>query len=169
MGFLGALKSLNSLKEDGIIKDYAIAGGYAVSYYLEPSVTYDLDILALIESDNDLHEIYTYFGEKGNRIENVYVIIDGLAVQFFPSYISPLFQASIEDAHKIKIEGVPSKIVRAEYLIALLLNSFRPKDKMRISELLEIVDRRLLDKILRGFGDDKNLLGQRFGKVLETI
>ena len=60
MGFLGALEALNDLKANGIIKDYAIGGGYAANYYLEPSYTYDLDILVLLGSDVNFHAIYGY-------------------------------------------------------------------------------------------------------------
>jgi hypothetical protein len=39
------LQILNSLAESGIINEYAIAGGMAQFYYIEPSVTYDLDLI----------------------------------------------------------------------------------------------------------------------------
>lgn len=48
-----ALKTINTLKEKGLIKDYAIGGGYALNYYIEPILTFDLDIFILIEKDKD--------------------------------------------------------------------------------------------------------------------
>ncbi len=63
MGLLTALETLNGLKGKGIIKDYAIGGGYAVNYYLEPSYTYDLDVLVLLGSDADYHALYQHFRE----------------------------------------------------------------------------------------------------------
>ncbi len=80
------LVTLNDLKEKGVIKDYAIAGGYALVYYLEPSYTYDLDINIILNSEDEFHKLYQYFEEKGNRIESVYIYIDDMAVQFFPGY-----------------------------------------------------------------------------------
>lgn len=44
-----ALRTLNRLKRTGLITDYAIGVGYAVSYYLEPILTYDLDIFILMD------------------------------------------------------------------------------------------------------------------------
>ncbi len=48
-----ALGTLNQLKREGVIKDYAIGGGYAVNYYLEPILTYDLDIFSLVATDKE--------------------------------------------------------------------------------------------------------------------
>lgn len=49
------LQILNRLMELNIIESYAIAGGMAQFYYVEPSVTYDLDlIVSLGAADNPL-------------------------------------------------------------------------------------------------------------------
>lgn len=168
MGFLGALQELNSLIETGIIKDYAIGGGYAVIYYNLPYGTYDLDVLVIFGSEADSRALYKHFKEKGNKIKDVYIYIDDMPVQFFPTYISPLFNSAVREAHKIKIEGIPSKVVTVEYLIALLLNAFRPKDKIRIAELLEKADKKLLDEILGRFDDEKGILHKRFKEVLAS-
>ena len=169
MGLLTALETLNDLKKKSIIKDYAIGGGYAVNYYLEPSYTYDLDVLVLINSDTDYHALYKHFREAGNKIENVYIMIGDLPVQFLPSFISPLFDESIKKARRITVGGVPGKVVRVEYLIALLLVSFRTKDKIHILSLLELADEKVLDEILRRFEDEKTPLCQRLERVLANL
>jgi len=168
MGFLGALEELNGLITAGIIKDYAIHGGYAVIYYTLPYGTYDLDVLVILESEADFRALYKHFREKGNKIEDVHIHIDDMPVQFFPNYISPLFDSAVKEAHKIKVEGVPSKVVKVEYLIALLLGAFRPQDKIRIAELLGKADRKLLDEILERFDDEKGILHKRFKEVLAS-
>ncbi len=169
MGLLAALETLNGLKREGIIKDYAIGGGYAVNYYLEPSYTYDLDLLVLLGSDADYHVLYEHLREAGNKIENIYITIGDLPVQSLPSFISPLFDEAIRKARRITVGGVPSKVIRVEYLIALLLISFRTKDKIRILSLLELTDRKVLDEILRRFEDEKTPLRQRLGRVLANL
>ena len=169
MGLLTALETLNGLKRKGVIKDYAIGGGYAVNYYLEPSYTYDLDVLVLLGSDADYHALYNYFREAGNKIENVYIMIGDLPVQFLPSFISPIFDEAIKKARRITVGGVPSKVVRVEYLIALLLVSFRTKDKIHILSLLELADRKVLDEILGRFEDEKTPLRQRLRRVLANL
>jgi len=169
LGLLTALETLNDLKRKGIIKDYAIGGGYAVNYYLEPSYTYDLDVLVLLSSDAAYRALYKHFREAGNRIENIYVLIGDLPVQFLPSFISPLFHEAIKKARRITVGGVPGKIVRVEHLIVLLLVSFRAKDKIHILSLLELADSKVLDEILRRFEDEKTPLRQRLGRVLANL
>ena len=45
VGMEKALELINQLKKEGLIKDYAICGAIAVSYYTEPVLSLDLDIL----------------------------------------------------------------------------------------------------------------------------
>jgi len=169
VALVGVLEVLNGLKKKGIIRDYAIGGGYAANYYLEPSYTYDLDILVLLDSDTDYHALYKHFRDKGNKIENVYIAIDGTPVQFLPSYISPLFTDAIKRARRITVGGARSKVIGAEHLIALFLVSFRPKDKIRILELWPLVSKRKLDEILERFEDEKTPLRQRLRRVLANL
>lgn len=42
------LKVINGLRRDKIIVDYAIGGGIATVFYVEPILTYDLDIFVLL-------------------------------------------------------------------------------------------------------------------------
>ena len=169
MSFQGVLVTLNDLKKKRVIKDYAIAGGYATSYYLEPAYTYDLDILVLLGSDEDYHSLYEYFRGQGNKVEGIYIHIDDMPVQFFPSFIGKLFDSAIRDARRIKVKGINTKVVTVEYLIALLLKAFRPKDKVRIVELLNKADKSLLNDVLVGCDDEKGLLQTRFKKILTTL
>ncbi|MDI6738957.1 MAG: hypothetical protein QME74_01160 [Candidatus Edwardsbacteria bacterium] len=43
-----AIRVINQLKADDIIKDYAIGGGMAAIYYAETRLTYDLDVFVLL-------------------------------------------------------------------------------------------------------------------------
>lgn len=169
MALTGVLKVLNDLKRKGLIGDYAIGGGYAVNYYLEPSYTYDLDILVLLGSDADYRALYNYFRGQGTKIENVYVVIDNTPVQLFPSYISSLFADAIRKARRITIKGTPGKVVTVEHLIALLLVSFRPKDRIRILELVEQANKGMLNTILGEFEDEKAPLRQRLTRILADL
>ena len=84
------LASLNDLKATGIIEDYAIGGGYAALYYDVQDATYDLDVLVVLPSEADYPKLYEHYRTKGARIENVYVFVEGMPVQFFPNYIHPI-------------------------------------------------------------------------------
>ena len=164
-----ALRTLNQLKREGVIKDYAIGGGYAVNYYLEPILTYDLDIFVLMTTDKEYSALYQYFRSRKYQIRNVYILIEGMPVQFLPSFISPLIDEAIRRAKRIRVKGTPSKVLTVEYLIATLLMAFRPKDKMVIPHLLEQADMRLLNEILGRFSDEKTPLDKRLGRVLESV
>jgi len=164
-----ALRTLNQLKREGVIKDYAIGGGYAVNYYLEPILTYGLDIFVLMTTDKESSALYQYFRSRKYQIENVYIIIEGMPVQFLPSFISPLIDGAVRRAKRIRVKGIPSKVLTVEYLIATLLTAFRPKDKMVIPHLLEQADMRLLNEILGRFGDEKAPLDNRLGRILESL
>jgi len=168
LGLKEVLTTLNKLKQKDIIKDYAIGGGYAVMYYDIPISTYDLDVLAILPSEDDFHRLYEYFRREGAKIEDVYIFINDMPVQFLPNYISPLFNSAIEEANEIDFEGVRSKIVNLEYLIALLLTAFRPKDIIRIRGLLDKADIIVLTKIIKRFDDDKGKLFKRYKKILAS-
>ncbi len=101
MDIPGALGALNELKEKGVIQDYAIGGGYAVIYHNIPYSSYDLDIFAILRSDDDYRAIYQHFREKGNKIEDVFIYIEDTPVQILPN-ISPLYNEAVEQAHQIE-------------------------------------------------------------------
>jgi len=163
-----ALKALNQLKGKGLIEDYAIGGGYAEIYHNIPYSTYDLDIFAIISGEDSfrvLQPIYEYFKEKGNKIKGEHIYIGGMPVQIFPN-ISPLSNNAVEEAHKVEVEGIPTKVVGVEHLIALALVAFRLVDKLRIAKLLEKANMDLLNELLVRFDNEENQLHTRFKEVL---
>lgn len=164
-----ALRTLNQLKREGVIKDYAIGGGYAVNYYLEPILTYDLDIFVLMTTDREYSALYQYFRSRKYQIRDVYITIEGMPVQFLPSFITPLIGEAIRRAKRIRVKGIPSKVLTVEYLIATLLMAFRPKDKMVIPNLLEQADIGLLEEISGRFSNEKTPLDNRLRRVLESL
>ncbi len=95
MGLKDVFTTLNNLVASNIIDDYAIGDGYAVIYYDIPIATYDLDVLVVLSGDDDFHRLYEYFRQEGAKIEDVYIYIDDMPVQFLPNYISPLFNAAL--------------------------------------------------------------------------
>ena len=60
-----ALRTLNQLKETGVIEDYAIGGGYAVIYHAIPYSTSDLDIFVTLRDEDDFHTLNHYYNEEG--------------------------------------------------------------------------------------------------------
>ncbi len=166
MGLKDVLINLNDLKASGIINDYAIGGGYAVIFYDIPLLTYGIDVLVILENEDAFHRLYGHFRGKGAKIENVYIYIGDMPVQFLPDYISPLFRGAVEEANTVEFEGIKSRFVSIEYLILLLLTSFRPKDRIRIRSLTDKASKRLLLKLIERFDDDQKNLNQRYREIL---
>ena len=57
-------------------------------------------------------------------------------MQFVPVF-SPLTEAAVRDAETADFEGVPFRVVRADYLAVIALGVGRPKDFARLLALIE--------------------------------
>ena len=148
------LRAANELVSVGLIKDYALGGALAAIYYTEPVTTYDADIV-LIASDKTLSEgipaIYEHLQSKGWRVEREHLLIKDFPVQFLAA--SGLTEEAVRNAKRIEYEGVPAKVFRPEYIIAIAASVGRHKDFARIEQMLDQVkiDKLLLDDILRRY------------------
>ena len=145
---------LNDLEHDGVVLRYAIAGAMAATFYTEPVLTFDLDAFVLLDSDPgsliSLSPLYEALRERGYREEKECVVIEGLPVQFLPAYNS-LIEEALLGAREINYEGVPTRFVRAEHLVAICLQTGRAKDRARVALLREQseLDLRFLADVLR--------------------
>lgn len=188
--FRGAITAVNNLKKEKVISDYAVFGGYAVTHYLSPAYAKDLDIIVPVESQEDFHKLLEYFKSrkyfvihlspprKGVTIENIYIggqkiasrlganFIDDMPLQFFPGYPGDLYEAAVQNARRIMIEGFPAKVVTIEYLIVTLLKAFRLKDKKRITKLITKADREILNDILSKHDSEKDGLQNKLEKLI---
>ncbi len=133
------LKKINSLVESGIVTDYAIAGGIAQFYYIEPSVTYDLDLIVHIPGEenvlNPLTNIYEWAKQNGYSLESEHVIIEGIPVQFLLAY-NDLVNEALENSDEITLFEEFTYILKPEYLMAIMLQTGRPTDKERFARFL---------------------------------
>jgi hypothetical protein len=151
------LKVINKMEADGLIVKYAIGGAIAVLFHAEPVLTYDMDVFCFLPKADGklltLSPIYSYLKEKGYREEKEHIIIEGLPVQFIPAYNDLIAEAVIR-AKKTRFKRTPTKVVRAEYLMAILLQTDRPKDRARLAQLLEqaSIDLAALAGILKRYG-----------------
>ena len=152
--FADILRAANELVSVGLIKDYALGGALAAIYYTEPVTTYDADIV-FIASDKTLSEgipaIKAHLQSKGWRIEREHLLIKDFPVQFLAA--SGLTEEAVRNANSIEYEGVPAKVFRPEYIIAIAASVGRHKDFARIEQMLDQVkiDKLLLDDILRRY------------------
>ena len=148
------LRAANELVAAGLIDDYALGGALAAIYYVEPFTTYDADII-FITADKTLSAglpaIYAHLESKGWRVEREHLLIRNFPVQFLAA--AGLTEEAVRQATSIEYEGVPAKVFRPEYIIAIAASVGRHKDLARIEQLREQakIDQTLLDDIVRRF------------------
>lgn len=147
------LKIINELEAKGLIERYAIGGAVAGLFYTEPDITFDLDVFVFLPVSKSplvtLSPIYDYLKAKGYREDKEHLMIEGVPVQFLPAY-NALVEEAVTEAKEVKYRRVKTRVLRAEYLLAIMLQTGRPKDKARI------------DLFLREVKMDKEKLGQIF-------
>ena len=123
------LRAANELVSAGLIKDYALGGALAAIYYTEPFTTYDAYIM-FIPTDQTLTAwiptIYSHLQSKGWRIEREHLIFEDFPVQFRAA--TGLTEEAVRKAMQIEYEGVPAKVFRPEYIIAIAASIGRHKD-----------------------------------------
>ena len=150
------LEVINRLEAEGVLRRYAIGGAMAAIFYVEPFTTYDLDIFFAADVSNgviDLAPLYDYLAGAGYTAEGESVNIEGWPVQFLPTY-NPLVAEAVEQAVEVKFEKTPTRVVSAEHLAAIMLQTGRPKDYARLVGFLAegVADRALLGEILARHG-----------------
>lgn len=152
------LEILNDIEANGLVEDYAIAGGIAAMFYTEPVFTYDLDFFILLKPKYMTRRIITispisdYLKDKGYSWEGEYIIIEGIPIQFIVVN-SDLEKESLKNAEDIMYGQIKTRVLRAEYLIAIFLNAGRKKDFEKIERIIDQskIDTEFLNKILKRY------------------
>lgn len=129
------------MKEDGVIENYAIGGAIAAMFYIEPFATEDLDVFFVINGAGSaldfLSPIYEYLAKHNYHAEGAMINIEGWPVQFLPLY-KPLIEEAVVQANETKYGQTSVRVLRAEHLVAIMLDTGRPKDYARITRFLEL-------------------------------
>jgi hypothetical protein len=147
------IQAIVQAQNAGLFSSYAIGGGIAALFYIEPVATFDLDIFIILPKSSSplisLSPIYSWFSDRGYKPSQEQIVIEGIAVQFIPVY-NDLVKNGVIDAAEKKYGNTPTRVLKPEYLIALMLQTYRSKDKERLSKFLQetTIDYPLLDSIL---------------------
>jgi hypothetical protein len=141
------LRTVNQMKNDGVIKRYAVGGAVAATFYLEPVSTLDVDIFIELHAAPgsallSLNPIFSYLRDRGCTMEGEHIVISGWPVQFIPP-TSPLAEEALANATAVDVDGLPARVFTPEYLAAISLQTGRAKDKAR---LLQFIEERALDQ-----------------------
>ncbi len=166
------LEVINQLQTAGVIGKYAIGGAVGATFYLEPSATLDIDVFVALQKPPGsalltMTPIYDHLAARGYKTDKEYIIIEGWPVQFLPPG-SALIMEALEQAVETDVEGVRARVMTAEHLVAIALQTGRAKDFTRILQFIDsgVLDPARLDQILTRHGllADWEKFGQRFLK-----
>jgi hypothetical protein len=134
------LQVLNQMVADGVIDGYMIGGAIAATYYLEPIDTDDLDVFFRVAVSAggliSLSPLYEYLYKFGYEPQDETIEIAGWPVQFLPIF-NPLLEEAYEQAATITFHDVPTRIMQVEHLVAIMIQTGRPKDYARLLRFLE--------------------------------
>jgi hypothetical protein len=130
---------LNEMRSAGVIQDYALFGAVAQMRYTEPVATLDADVLVAVPATDRidvLRDLYEFCAARGFRPEGEAIRVGSWPTQFVPVF-SVLTREAVERAETADFDGVPLRVVRADYLAVIALAVGRAKDFTRILALLE--------------------------------
>ena len=134
------LRVLNDLERAGVVSRYAIGGAMGATFYIEPVLTFDLDVFIVLPGTSGdlltLSPLYEALRARGYREEKECVNIEGVPVQFLPAY-NALVEEALAEAREMMYETTPTRVLRAEHLLAIALQTGRAKDRERVRLLRE--------------------------------
>lgn len=132
-----ALRVLNDMEAKGILRSHAIGGAMALLFHTEPVATFDLDIFCLVPESGplvSLAPIYDFLRAGGHEVAAEHVVIGGVPVQFIPAY-NALVTEALEAAEPKTFGQTSTRVLRLEHLLAIMLQTDRPKDRQRAALL----------------------------------
>jgi len=133
------LEVLNELERAGVIRRYAIGGAVGAIFYMEPFLTYDLDVFVVLPETTGglltLAPLYEVLKRRGYAEEDECVSIEGVPVQFLPAY-NALVEEALAEARDTLYERTPTRVLRAEHLAVIMVQTGRDKDRQRFSTFL---------------------------------
>ena len=145
---------INRMTDDGVIENYALGGATAVIFYTEPIATEDLDIFVHLRSGGNVftefQPIFDYLKAAGYTMKGGNFYVEGFPVQFLPTGTNLLNEA-VDEANEFQLTAdVIVRVMTPEHLVAIMLDTGRLKDYLRIGVFLqhEAVNPEELQRIL---------------------
>jgi len=151
------LNVLNALEREGILGCYAIAGAMGATFYTEPVLTFDLDVIVVLPQTTSglltLTPLYEALRTRGYMEEGECVDIEGVPVPFLPAY-NALLEEALKEARDSLYQQTPTRVLRPEHLVAVAVQTGRDKDRLRVRLLRDqaAMDHSYLQKVLGRHG-----------------
>ncbi len=155
--FTSTISFFDEIKHEGLIDDYALIGGLALSAWVRPRTTQDMDfIIAVSEKmtwqhiisviENRLNKkVAVHKGTQRTNIKDKLSFVSGhMEVDVISTRGFGLAAEAIKHAVVATIFGLDVRVITPEYLILLKLLPFGEQDVVDIRSLLKKADK---DKI----------------------
>jgi hypothetical protein len=135
------IAAINQMQADGIIGRYGIGGAVGATFYLEPVATLDVDVFITFHPESghliaNPRPLFEYLQARGGKVEGEHIVVSGWPVQFLPA-ASPLIEEALAQAVEKDVAGVRARVLTAEHLAAVALQTGRAKDKARLLQFIE--------------------------------
>lgn len=131
------------MQADAVIARYAIGGAVGATFYVEAFATEDMDIFVDLPTSGtslvSLAPIYEYLRARGYEEVGEHIRIAGWPVQFLPPS-NALQKDALDEAIEVDVEGVRTRVMQAEHLAAIALQTGRAKDYARIALFIQQYD-----------------------------
>jgi hypothetical protein len=158
------LSFFESLQDEHVINDYALIGGFALSAWIEPRSTKDIDLVVTVSPALTLNDLKTLVENRLHKrtylpkmtsmtdIREMFSFVEGdLEIDVISSARFDLAQEAVQNAVTVTVFNKKIKIATPEYLIALKLLPFEAQDIIDIKKLLQIANVAKVEEIAGKF------------------
>jgi hypothetical protein len=149
-------RTLNEMKAESVVIEYAIGGAMAALFYAEVTRTYDIDVFAYMPSQAgpilDMTGLYAWARNRGFGPDAEHLMIHTVPVQFLPAN-EGLEQEAVMEAQTFEYGGEPVRVMRPEHLVALYTRAGGAGRRERAILLLKtgVVDVQELNALLQRY------------------
>lgn len=168
--FKKTLNFLDKLKSENFIEDYVLIGGLALSAWIKPRTTKDVDLIVALSPKAKWGTLASNFEErfqrrvviekgskKTNIKEKISFMLRGIEVDLISTKGFALAEEALRKALRVKVFGKDVKVVSPEYLTLLKLLPLSEQDSVDIKKLLKVVNYRKLTSLAKKYFLDDRL------------
>ena len=97
-----------------------------------------MDIFVVLSTSSGLltlTPIYDALRERGYEPQGEWIVIEGVPIRFLPAY-NALVEEALEQARPVDVEGVSTRVLQLEHLVAMAVQTGRTKDRARVQLLM---------------------------------
>ncbi len=141
------------MKKAKVISDFALAGGIATKYYVNPPATQDIDFYVIVESAgiDFMAPVYAFALKEGAAFIGQHLFYDGKRLDILPAY-NDLTKEAVENKIQVTIVGIKVPIITPDYLYFIAKQVGRMKDKERMKLLYPFRSKDFISLYLKHFG-----------------